>query len=344
MGPDGSLNAVYYDRVEGGDVVRYRRSEDGARWSEPEALSPLDGRNWGPDLIARADGSLVVTWDHAEADFSSRGWLRVRDPSGEWGAPEAMTPGGGGYEVGSTHVAPGVGDSLYYVYIGRPLGGPGDPFYAYWRYFDGAAWTEPAAFTDGRRSAWHTNVEARPDGSVQAGWDEGPGGGGTELMVADGRDGRFEPAQNLSAGARQGERPHWAFAPDGSDYVTYFHRGQASRPMHVFVRRRQGGTWGPVVEPSAGLGGYHFDPEIAVDQRGTLCMVWGWDGGEEAELLYSLSRDGERWSPPRRVASIGWGKPGLPSIDVDPRGRFHVVWNQGIRGYNEVYYASLPPQ
>jgi hypothetical protein len=26
---------------------------------------------------------------------------------------------------------------------------------------------------------------------------------------------------------------------------------------------------------------------------------------------------------------------------VDNHGRFHVIWNQGVRGYNEVYAATL---
>ena len=31
--------------------------------------------------------------------------------------------------------------------------------------------------------------------------------------------------------------------------------------------------WGAVVEPSKGYGGYHFDPDVAVND-GTLCLVW----------------------------------------------------------------------
>jgi hypothetical protein len=71
-------------------------------------------------------------------------------------------------------------------------------------------------------------------------------------------------------------------------------------------------------------------------------MVWGWDMGQDAELLYSLNR-GAGWEAPKKVAEIDWGKPGLPSIDADSTGAFHVVWNQGVRGSNEVYYARLVP-
>ncbi len=339
VGPDDTLHAVYYDRHEGVDIVRYRQSRGGERWSEPRSVSHEDGRNWGPDLVARADGSLVLTWDHALEDFSSRGWLRVRDPGGDWGEPQVLTQGGR-YEVGSTHVA-AAGEDLAYVFIGKTMGGP-TPFTAYWRWYSGGEWSEAKAFMRANDSAWHTNVEARPDGSVVAGWDIGPGGAGTEVYVADGRGGRFETPENISAGARQGERPHWAFAADGTDHVAFFHRGEQSKPTGVFVRSGTTGAWGPPVELSEGLGGFHFDPDIAVNSEGVLCIVWGWDANDEAELLYSLNR-GEGWSEPLRVAEIGWGKPGLPSLDVDSDGTFHVVWNQGVRGYNEVYYASLKP-
>ena len=46
---------------------------------------------------------------------------------------------------------------------------------------------------------------------------------------------------------------------------------------------------------------------------------------------------------PRRVATIGKGKPGLPSISASSDGDFHVVWNQGVRGDSHIYYAKLVP-
>ncbi len=58
-------------------------------------------------------------------------------------------------------------------------------------------------------------------------------------------------------------------------------------------------------------------------------------------MVYSVSRAGEDWSAPARIASLNWGKPGLSSIDVDSEGAFHVVWNQGVRCNNKVYYSKL---
>ena len=60
-------------------------------------------------------------------------------------------------------------------------------------------------------------------------------------------------------------------------------------------------------------------------------------------MVYSIRQQGN-WSKPKKIADVNWGKPGLASLSVDSQGRFHVVWNQGVRGYNEVYYASLEVQ
>ena len=70
--------------------------------------------------------------------------------------------------------------------------------------------------------------------------------------------------------------------------------------------------------------------------------MWGWDAGEDAEMVYSLNR-GSGWEPPKKIADIDYGKPGLASIVDDATGAFHIVWNQGVRGQNEVYYARLTP-
>ena len=338
---DDQLHVVYYDRADAGDIIRHRRSTDGGEtWTDPVMLGEDRDRNWGPDLVVRPDGSVVVVYDHALPDMRSRGYLTTWDPAtGAWSTPEPLTPDDGG-EIGSGHVANDATDGLAYVFIGKKLG-PEHHFQARWRWRTGGTWSEIQALSDGTQDAWHTNVERRPDGSVLAGFDVGTGGAETTLYVVEGRDGRFGTPESLSASGPLGERPHFAFGPDGTDHVTWFHKVHG-KPVHIYVRSGKPGQWGSAQEPSRGFGGFHFDPEIAVNKDGVLCLVWGWDRGVDAELVYALN-DGKGWTTPRKVADINHGKPGLASIDVDSQGRFHVVWNQGVRGSNEVYYARLEP-
>ena len=336
IGADGQVHALFYERTDVGDLIRHRMSRDGLKWSAPKPLGHANNRNWGPDVVAQSDGSLAVVYDHALPDFRSRGYF-TRWSQGGWSSPVALTPDDGG-EVGSGHIAHGRGDSLAYVFIAKRLD-PTDHFAAHYRWFRDGEWGEVGDFTDGTVDAWHTNVERRPDGSMLAGWDVGNGGAETTLFVVEGRDGAWGTPEDISAGAKPGERVHFAFGPGGVDHLTWFHK-VGGRPRHVYVRSGRPGAWGPVQEPSRGFGGYHFDPDIAVNAQGISVLVWGWDGGAQAELVYSVDR-GQGWSPPKIVARLGHGKPGLPSIDVDGDGRFYVVWNQGVRGTNEVYTASL---
>ncbi len=317
----------------------HRLRRPGGDWSAEAPLGFPEGRNWGPDLIALADGSAVVAFDHAKPNFSSQGFVTTW-AHGRWSPPEALTPDDPEGEIGSGHIADMATGDLAYVWIGKKMD-PAHRFRAHARWRKGGAWTAPQALSDGRLDAWHSNIERRPDGSALVGWDEGVGGGQTTLYVAEVRDGQISAPEDLSRPpGKPGERAHFAFGPDGADHVAWFHK-ERGRPLHIYVRSGKPGAWEDVVQtPAEGLGGFHFDPDIAVNDDGVRVIVWGWDAGADAELLYSIDR-GQGWEAPHRVARIGWGKPGLPSLVTDRSGAFHVVWNQGERGDNHVYMATL---
>lgn len=335
VGPDGTIHVVYYDHRDSGDILWYRTSPDGQVWSTPEQVSPSDGRNWGPDIVVRDDGRVFVTWDRAGSDFRSRGWLRERGTDG-WNEAVPLTADGD-QEIGSGHIAV-VGDDVAYVYIGKQLGMQ-YRFRAYWRWRHDGEWSEPVAWSDGTSDAWHTNIQARPDGSVLAGYDLGTGGGETTTYVVNGRNGTFDAPENISATSHPGERVHFGFGAE--DWLGWFHKVGGS-PLHVYVRSGRPGAWGASTDLATGYGGYHYDPFLAVSQQGLPAVVWGWDGGAQAELLYSVFRAG-RWSTPLQAAAVKDGKPELPSMDVDASGRFHVVWANGDRGRTRIWYTTITP-
>ncbi len=342
VAPDGLVHVVYYERADAGDLIRHRTAMDGKDWSAPASVGHDSDRNWGPDIVARDDGSLVMVYDHALETFSSTGFFTTWS-GGSWSDPVALTETSPELEIGSGHVAHGTGDELAYVWIGKKMD-PSEHFQARWRWYRNGEWGEVQAFSDGTQDAWHTNVERRPDGSMLAGYDIGAGGMATTLYVVDGRDGSFGEPEDITANGEPGERPHFAFGEalgddTGPDHITWFHKDGGS-PKHVYTRSGSPGSWGPVREPSKGYGGFHFDPEIAINGDGVRVLVWGWDSGDDAEMIYSVDR-GEGWTKPVKLAEIDWGKPGLASIDVDPQGDFHVAWNQGVRGENHVYHAVL---
>lgn len=345
VGADGTAHVLFYSREDAGDLMVHRVLAPGASSFGPVARPGFSkGRNWGPDLVVRGDGRVSVVFDLADPGPASQGYY-TEWTAGSWSDPVPLTSADPDGEVGSGHVADGAGDSLAYVWIGKKVG-MAHRFRAWSRWSVDGSWQDPIALSDGSADAWHTNVERRPDGSMLVGFDIGTGGAETTLYIAEGRNGRFSPLENLTATGGPGERPHFAFVADGNggfvDHVTYFHK-VAGKPVHVYTRTGAPGRWGQPEEPSKGYGGFHFDPEIAADSAGRVCLVWGWDAGSEAELVYAIRSPDGRWSTPKRVASLGSGKPGLASLVAGPDGAFHVVWNQGVRGSNEVYYARLAP-
>ena len=346
MGADSTLHVLFYGRKDAGDLMVHRVKGPQDKDFGPPARPGFDkGRNWGPDLVVRDNGSVAVVFDLADPGPASQGFY-TEWSAGQWSKPEPLTEGGPEQEVGSGHVAHGVGDSLAYVWIGKKVGHE-NRFRAWSRWFSNGSWGAPVALSDGAADAWHTNVERRPDGSLLVGFDIGLGGAETTLYVAEGSGGSFSPLENVTATGTAGERPHfasWRAAEDDpwTDHMAYFHK-VGGRPIHVYTRTGGPGRWGAPEEPSKGYGGFHFDPEVAVDGDGRLCLVWGWDSGGQAELVYAIRSVDGRWSQPRRVAELKSGKPGLASLVAGPDGAFHVVWNQGVRGSSEVFYAHLPP-
>lgn len=346
-GPDGALHVVYYSQTAGGDLLRHQLAPgscggEGCTWSGFGAAEPFgeaSGRNWGPDLVVRPDGDAVVCWDHSEPTVSDAGRVMVSTwTRGAWSTPEAVSSEGR-VEVGSAHLADTTGEDLAVVWIQRSLT-PGQPFVAMGRWLLAGRWSEaaplpsPAQGGAETREAWHTNVERRPDGSVLAGWDLGPGGGQNQVVQSVGRRGTWEAPEDVSAGQFWGERPHFAFL-GASSFVAWFHRVD-DQPLRIYAREADG----TVQNLSGGLGGFNFDPDIAVNDDGVRLAVWGWDSGGDADLVYSLSR-GQGWSRPARVAHLPGRKPGLPSVTVAPDGSFHVVWAWWVRGTSDIYYSNL---
>jgi hypothetical protein len=197
-----------------------------------------------------------------------------------------------------------LGDELAYVWIGKPLSDKAR-FTARWRWYSGGKWSEIYDFSDGSQDAWHTNVERRPDGSVLAGWDIGSGGSATTLYVAEGRAGQFSKPENLTATGKPGERPHFAFGKDGVDHVTWFHK-EGGQPIAVYVRSGRPGAWGPVDEPSAGLGGFHFDPDVAINDAGVRLSGLGLGrGARRGDGLQRQLWEEAGASPKRSPTSTG---------------------------------------
>jgi hypothetical protein len=83
-------------------------------------------------------------------------------------------------------------------------------------------------------------------------------------------------------------------------------------------------------------------PAIAVNEQGTIMVVWPEGGHEAGTLFYSVFEDGQ-WSNPKNTKltkSLIW----FPQLAVDSEGKFHCAYADGrSRLAREIYHSVYDP-
>lgn len=144
--------------------------------------------------------------------------------------------------------------------------------------------------------------------------------------------------------ATQANNQHKLFAR-GRLYVTYTRAVAGTPQVHVDVST-DGRRWQTLGQVSRGTGPSTLST-IVVDRSGTVHLVWTQFDGPVGRVYYSRYQRG--WSDPVAL-SPATAYAGFPSLDVDSRGRLHLVW-YGIRqastgqstphgGIYEIYYVQ----
>jgi hypothetical protein len=131
-----------------------------------------------------------------------------------------------------------------------------------------------------------------------------------------------------------------AIGADDTIYAAWRHVYPGSFRDMAFTSSRDGGrTFAAPVRVAED--GWAIDacpddgPAMAVDGNGAVHVVWptviGGDRPEGA-IFYAVTRDGQRFTPKVRVATLGGLKPSHPQIVVDARQRVFVAWDESSNG------------
>jgi hypothetical protein len=147
---------------------------------------------------------------------------------------------------------------------------------------------------------------------------------------------KSQPAPPFERGACNLSHPAVALGPDGREVVASLvtHSCQSPDPvLYVAVRRGRNGRW--LVRRVRGRRGYVYDlrPAVAVDDHGTIVVVWPEVIGEftsREELLVSRSTNGGRaWSPAARIGTYE----GVYGVDLVAAGArdLYLAVSDGLR-------------
>jgi len=154
------------------------------------------------------------------------------------------------------------------------------------------------------------------------------------------------PAQRVRVAfvATEANNQHKLVALRGSVYVTYTQPVSGTPQVHVDVSP-DGRRWRTLGQVSRGNGPSTLST-LVVEGAGRVHVAWTQFDGSIGRVYYS--RYDGRWSAPVAL-SPATAYAGYPSMDIDSRGRLHLVW-YGIRvasadqptahgGIYEIYYV-----
>jgi hypothetical protein len=129
-----------------------------------------------------------------------------------------------------------------------------------------------------------------------------------------------------------------AVSSSGHIYAAWRHVfANNMRDIAFTVSRDGGASFAPLLrvhEDKWSINGCPDDgPAIAVDGANTVHLVWPTVlNGETGALMYATAKDGQRFSPPIRVATLGSPKPSHPQIAIDAAGRIMIAWDEVVGG------------
>ncbi len=136
-----------------------------------------------------------------------------------------------------------------------------------------------------------------------------------------------------------------ATGPNGEIYAAWRHVFAGNMRDMAFAMSRDGGkTFTPLTRVNQdgwSIQGCPDDgPAMAVDAKGTVHLVWPTVQKEQGVILYSTSRDGNTFTAPVRIPTLGGPKPSHPQIAIDKTGRVFVAWDESSGGVRRAAIAQ----
>ncbi len=332
----GGLHVVH--RVQRGSavVVAYRQGPTGDALGPPVPISQLSGRNMGADLVLGPDGMPWVCYDHAKSDSTMDVLLTRKTPEG-WTMPRRVSQKKNA-ETSDTHLAFGPRGALTLAWLSRPARqAKGNPSVLRRTRSAAGKWG-PVITVHSGQLAMHPVLEGGPGGLMALGFDTEPSPEHRRVQVVVPLGGKVAA---LGEAALSAEWPGFAFAGRKVVHATWtlILRHARVGVFHAVGRVAAGGTtWGAPRRITRGVRGRHYDPALASNRRGEVMVVWAWSAAGKSALLSSLVVKGKP-SPPGSIKELR-GAASLPSVAAGPDGRFHVVWSQGERDQEAIYYSA----
>jgi len=331
----GGIHLVYYARQGNTQAIAYRYRKAHGTWTPLEWLEAKDGNSLGPDLVLDANGMPWITFDHTLEDGTGTVFVAHRTRAG-WSQLEQVSTTEKA-EVSSAHLALDATGALTVVWLERPLE-PGHFMQIHSRTRSRSGrWGTTERVEAHRFDAWHPNIVANPRGLQLMGFDLSLGPDRHQVQVREKRDGSWLESLVLGDSQTGGQRPNLAIDGKGVAHVVWT---AIQGPFRLGVYYSRGYSnqghwrWTKPKRITAGISGFHYDPDVAIDPSGQARALWSWYDRGKTGVLSMMLEAGS--AVPALIPSEG--KAGYSCLAAGPDGHFYAAWNDG--GSGRLYFVE----
>ena len=147
-------------------------------------------------------------------------------------------------------------------------------------------------------------------------------------------DGTWSSPQNISI--FRGSAPQLAVDGAGTVHVVWWGGGVVSLDT-FYAKRSSDGTW---LSPQniSNTSGDSFIPQLAVDERGAVHVVWPDRTPGFYDIFYARRSGDGTWSSLQKISNNS-DTSESPQLAIDRSGTVHVVWSDSTPGNWEIFYA-----
>jgi uncharacterized repeat protein (TIGR01451 family) len=305
------------------DLYHTWRGSDGT-WSSPQNISNSPSSPGAGNWLLAVDGSgalhvVWVQWVQLDPDI----YYARRGSDGTWSSPVSLYNASDSFGSITQLVADRSG-AVHMMWVESP-----DIYYA--RRGSDGTWSDPEYVPSG--GAFYPQLAVGQDGTVHVAWSH-------EFMSL------IHYARRANDGTWFGPETVFDYPPDypvenadvvvdGDGAVHVMWSTLAEEPDIFYARRGTDGIWsGPEsISNSPGMSQWGGLPQVAIDESGTVHVVWS-EGKPEpdsgADIYYRHRESAGVWSSPENLTNSpsSHTPPDSPQMVVERNGTIHVIWRE----------------
>ena len=149
---------------------------------------------------------------------------------------------------------------------------------------------------------------------------------------------QLEPKQ-LTFSESGAEDPSIIQAADGNVWIMWIDKAGSDRAHLWYAKSSDGQSWSEPFQITEGQIGNHYYPSLAQTSDGTLCVAWFSDRSGNADIWFSYTKDGTRWSSPCQV-TVDRGWDWAPSLMEAPDKSLWLAWASDRAGSKDIWMST----